>query len=797
VRNDFRLAVRLIARRPGTAVVAILSLAIAMSVNVLAFSAVNAFLFKGRAGWDVEGVGRIEVSGVGSSEQGLSTPEFEILADAVRAALVPAAQGRLPLAWQHPGATENVWSLVVSSSYFEILEERPLAGRLFAQHDRSEPAAIVSERFWRERLNAAPLGPLEITLNGIATPVIGVLPDSHAGPGGLYAPQVWIRYEAPAIWAGRATQRQRNDDAQTLWLAMFGRLHPGVSAAEIDARLKSGTDAIARAWPRTHDHRRARFRLLSEWVPELQAVARASVAGMTAVGVVLLIACFNVATLLVARALERDREMGIRAALGATRARLIRQQVVEGLVLATSAALVAGVVANWSQYLLAAFAIPLSEPQRLDVSPDARVAMFLGLMALIAGVLPALVPALRPVTHLLSARESSGPGGRRAATRHALVVVQVAGSTAFLALAALFIQSFLWTLDVDPGFENERAVVISMGASTAAADRAQLSVERISESLQGLPGVVAVAVADRLPLYIGFPRTTEIAKAQRPCSAGGCPQVQTYAVGAEFFRTMNVPVLYGRELASSGETGVMVNQTLAAQWFGRADVVGESLVLGPAAERRVIVGVARDVVQRSFGERPTPVLYEPMTPAAYAQPLTLVARTAGDAAPLVRLAANRIYEIDPSIAPESIMTMSARLEMPRWPMRAASLFFATCGVLALFLATVGLAAVMSHSVARRMREFGVRVAVGARRTRLLADVLLASVRVVAVGVSAGVIAGALLGRALQALLVGVDALNPMPYLAVAALQAAVALAAALLPARRAAGVDPMIALRAE
>jgi putative ABC transport system permease protein len=209
------------------------------------------------------------------------------------------------------------------------------------------------------------------------------------------------------------------------------------------------------------------------------------------------------------------------------------------------------------------------------------------------------------------------------------------------------------------------------------------------------------------------------------------------------------------------------------------------------------VGVAGDMVQRSFGEQPAPALYEPMAPAAYTQPLMLVAQTAGDPAPLVRVVANRIYEIDPAIAPESIMTMRARLEMPRWPMRAASLFFATCGVLALFLATVGLAAVISHSVARRMREFGVRVAVGARRTQLLADVLFASVRVVTVGVSAGLIAGALLGRALQAGLVGVDALNPMPYAAVAALQAAVAIAAALFPARRAASVDPMIALRSE
>ena len=794
--SDVRLAFRQFTRYPGTAGVAILSLAIAMSVNTLAFSAVNAFLFKGRAGWDIEGMGRIEVSGVGSSEQGLSTPEFAILAEAAGDALVPAAQGRLALAWQHPGATESVYALVVSSSYFDILEERALAGRLFTQRDGAEPAAVVSERFWRERLDAAAPGQLEITLNGIATPVIGVVPDTHEGPGGLYAPQVWVRYEARQLWARRLDGPRTFEDENTLWLSMFGRLRPGTSVAEIDARLQAGSASIARAWPRTHARRQARFALLSTWVPELQAIARASIAGMTAVGVVLLIACFNVATLLLARALERDREMGIRAALGASRGRLLRQQISEGLLLAALAAVLAAMVASWSQQLLSAFAIPIAEPQRLNVSPDGRVAAFLALMTLVSGILPALAPALRPVTQMLTARETSGGGGRRTMTRHALVVLQVAGSTAFLALATLFVQSFLWTRNLDPGFEDEHAVAITLDASAAESSaRAHLSVERIVESLRDLPGVVAAGAADRLPFYIGFARRTEIAKGGSSCARGGCEAVQTYAVGPGFFRAMNVPIVNGREFGSAEATSVIVNRTLAQQLFGRGDVVGEVLAVGAAGEPRVIVGVARDMLQRSFGERPAPALYEPMTSAAYAQPLMLVAQTAGEPALLVRAIADRIYEIDPSIAVESIQTMSARLELPRWPMRAASLFFAICGTLALLLATGGLAAVMSHSVARRMREFGVRAAVGARRGQLLGGVLSGSLRVVGVGVLAGLIAGALLGRALQAMLVGVDASNPIPYLLVAAVQAIVAIAAALMPARRAANVDPMVALR--
>lgn len=796
--NDLRLACRQIARSPGTAAVAILSLAIAMSVNVLSFSAVNAFLFKGRAGWDVEGMGRIETSGVGSSELGISIPEYEMLAEAAGDALVPAAQGRLALAWQHPGASEAVWALVVSSSYFEILEERPLQGRLFSQRDEAEAAAIVSERFWRERLGAAPVGQLEMTLNGITTPVIGVLPETHEGPGGLYAPQLWVRYEARHLWAGRLDLRRKYEDENTLWLSMFGRIRPGVSASDINARLENGSAAIAQRWPRTHARRTARLAPLSEWVSELQAIARASVAGMTAVGFVLLIACFNVATLQLARALERDRELAVRAALGASRARLVRQQVTEGLVLSTLAALVAAVVARWSQTVLSAFAIPTTMPQRLDVSPDVRVVAFMTIMAVVAGILPAAAPALRPVMQGLSSHRPAGSGGRQAATRHALVVFQVAGSTAFLALAALFVQSFLWVRHIDPGFEDERAVVITLDPSSVGTSaHARLSVERMMESFRGLPGVVAVAAADRLPLQIGFPRLTEIAKGGGTCAAGGCARVQTYAIGAGFFHTMNIAMVSGREFVPSDAGSVIVNQTLAEQWFGRADVVGEPLVVGTTGEVRLIVGVARNILQRSFAERPAPALYEPITAAAYDAELTLVALTVGDPAPLVRPIAERVYEVDPTIAPASIQTMSARLEMPRWPMRAASLFFSTCGVLALVLATVGLAAVVSHSVARRMREFGVRVAIGARRGQLLAHVLWSSLRVVALGVGTGLVAGALQGRAMQTLLIGVDATDPLTSLGVAATQATVALAAALMPARRAAGADPMIALRAE
>jgi putative ABC transport system permease protein len=796
--GDIRLAFRQIARKPGLSGVAIAALAIGMAVNTVAFSAVNAFLFKPRAGWDVEGAGRIDVSGVGASEEGLALPEFQRLTAATTGALIPAAQGRVALAWQRPGATDTVWALVVSVTYFDILEQTALTGRLFASND-TDPAAVVSERFWREHLGATDLAGRTLTLNGVETPVIGVVPDAHDGPGGLYEPQVWIPLEARRLFGLTG----KYDDAQMLWLSMLGRLAPGASIAEVNARLATGAAAIAREWPASHARRTARFVPLSEWVPELAAVARASIVGMAAVGVVLLIACFNVATLLLARALEREREMGIRAAVGATRARLMRQQVVEGVVLASLAGVLAAIVARWSQDLLSVFAIPIAMPQRLNVTPDWRVATFIATMVIVAGVLPCLAPALRAarvnLVRALSAAGASGAGGRPSRGRQALVVMQVAGSTGFLILAALFVQGFLGTRHVDPGFEDSRALVISVDLSTdaAGADRAPVAVERMTGAIAALPGVIAVGVADRIPFYIGFQRETEIATGDVTCTSGRCPRVATYSVRPGFFDALDIPILRGRDLTAADPNGAIVNQAFAQTYFEGTNGVGEVVRIGPHGAPHVIIGVVRTTLQRGFSEPPTPVLYLPMADSQLAEPLTIVARTSGDPAALVRAATERLYQVQPTMAAESVMTMSGRLEVVRWPLRSVSVFFAACGVLALLLATIGLAAVMSHAVGQRRREFGVRLAIGASSGRLVRDVFWSGLGIAGVGTVGGIVLALGLSRLAEGVMVGVALGDPLTYMSVAALQAVVTLAACLVPAFRAASVSPVTALRGE
>ena len=569
--SDLRLAIRMMVRRPGFAATAVLALAVGLGVNAVAFSAVNAFLFRPRAGFDVEGAGRVITSGGATGEEGLSVAEYERLTAGTAGALQTAVEGRTSLAWTQSGRSETVWALLVSSQYFPILETQPRTGRLLPGSDLpSSPAAVISERFWRDRLDGAELGTLRLTLNGVDTPVVGVLPESFEGPGGLYSPQIWVPFEA------RRTLQlpERLEDENTRWLGMIGRVMPSASIAEVNARLQAAAASIARDHPRTHARFAAHFALMRERVPEVRAAVWLAAAGMAAVGLVLLIACFNVANMLLARAIDRQREIGIRAAIGASQWRIVRQHVTEGLVLSSLAAAAALIVAMWSQRLVSAFAIPMAEPQRVNLSPDGRVIGFIVLAAIAAGIIPAIAPALQSVrldlARALSANSHGWREGRLSAVRHALLVVQIAGSTAFLVVAALFVRSFAWSGQADPGFETERAIVMTLDPASQGydADRTRLTLDRLLDRLQAAPGIRQAAVATQLPLYIGFPVLTEVSETVEPCATGGCPRVDTYGIGPGFFDTMRVPMAKGAEFSTpSPADGVIVNEPFADRWF--------------------------------------------------------------------------------------------------------------------------------------------------------------------------------------------------------------------------------------
>ena len=778
--------------------VAIFTLAVAMGLTTVAFTAVNALFIKGPAGADVPGTGWILTTAGGALTGNLSQQEFDRFAAATANAMTSAAQGRMTLTWLHDRTSETVWALLVSSDYFLLLDAAPKIGRLPARDELT--AVLVSERFWRERLNDASPGTATLTLNGVEFGVVGVLDDGFRGPGGTYAPEIWVPLEAR-----RALQLPANlDERERRWLGMIGRVGSGATEAEVDARLGAEAAAMAREWPQTHAKRGVRFAPMREGHPELQTLRPMAWVGMIGVGLVLLLAFFNVAGLLLARAVDREREMGIRAAVGASSGRLLRQLLTESLVLATLAGVLALVVAQWSQRLLAAFAIPIAMPQRIDTSTDFTVVLFVVAMTLIAAVIPSLAPAWHAArVDLVRALTSHGvlSGGRPTRARGVLVAVQVAGSTMLLAVAALFVRSFVIAATVNPGFEVDRALVVNIEPALKGYDRtrSRLLVEDILARVRALPGVESAAVTDRIPYYIGSPRLTRVGRPGDDCAGERCKEVWTYAGGPGLFGTMGIPMVAGHEFdrSAAGLAGVIVSESFAREYFGQPAPIGEAIRIGAAGEMRTVIGVAKDTLHRDFVDRKRAILYVAMSDADYGRSVSIFVRTTTAAAGTVPSVNDAIYRADPSVPAESVETMSRRLEMPRWPAWTASGFFGTCGLLALVLATVGLFAVISQAVTQRMREFGVRMALGASRRALIRHVFGGGVWMVLPGLAVGLAIAFTLANAIGSAFVMVDVRSPLTYVIVAAIQSAIAAAACLSPARRAARVDPLVALRAE
>lgn len=800
LRHDLRIAFRHLARRPAFTATAVLTLAIGMGVNTVAFTVVNALLFKDSAVSGHPDVGRVLVTPGGDEGGYGSLPDYQRFAEATRGSLDLAAEGRSSLAWRHDGSSETAWVLFVSPNYFSMMDAPVIAGQqVVGRANGGAPTVVIGERFWREKLGARSLAGLTIRLNNTDVSVAGVIAGKFTGPAGIYSPDVWLPLDDVARFGSSAELLARD----TRWLFFFGRLAPDASVAAVQGHLDTAAAAMARDWPDTHRERGARFRMLSEGNSERRGLATAAAIGMGLIGLVLLLACFNVANLLLARAVERERDMGIRTALGARPSRLLRLVVTEGFVIATLAGLLSLVLAWWTQSLVSTFAIPIEQPQHLDFTPDLTVVGFIALIVVIAGVLPGLWPAISAarvdVLRVLGSQGGNAAGGRPSPLRRWLVGAQIAGSTAFLALAVLLIQSFSYLGDAPLGFARDRLVVAEFHPASNGydGDASRRYVEAVIERVQALPGVAGAAVIDRAPFFIGFERETLVWPDGGVCEAATCPKVATLAAGPSYFETMGIGMVAGRGFAQGDAAAVVViNGTLARQRWADGRGLGETLRIGERGTTVTVVGITALHHARGL-DRERPTIYFPIGREQFERGLTVVARTTEAPAPMVASIAEAFRAVDSNISVFAVKTMEQRLAVQLWPFRTVSWLFSICGSLALILGTVGLASVIIHAVNQRWREFGVRVAVGATPRDLIADVLRSAGRLLVPGLLVGLVLAAGLARLAQVALIGVNALNPLSYLAVALLQCATVGLACLAPALRAARVDPLVALRAE
>ena len=805
--QDLRHSLRQLRRKPVFTASAVLTLGIGMGVNAVAFSVVNGLLFKGFALSRIPGVGRILTTPGGDESGYASIPEYERFAESTRAVLDIAAEGRSSIALKHPPAgpragSETAWVLYVSPQYFSMVTPPVIAGRLQVARDGATISVVVGERFWRDKLGSPSLAGLTLRLNTIDVTVAGVIGETWTGPAGIYSPDIWLPLADLDLFGATEVMRQRD----TRWLFVMGRLKDGVTPAQVTTLVQAAASQMMNDWPDTHHNRGAGFRMFEGGNSEVRALSYAAAISMAIIGLVLLLACFNVANLLLARAVERERDMGIRAALGAEPGRLIGLVVTEGVLIALMSGALALMLAWWTQSMMTTFAMPIEQPQHVDMTPDRRVVLFVAALIVVAEVLPGLWPALSAaridVLRVLGSQGANAVGARPSRLRRWLVGVQIAGSTAFLAVAGLFMQSYAALTTTDVGLARDRLVLADFDPGTNGYDAARASqfATMFAERARAVPGITDVALVDRAPFFVGFDTLATVWPPGVTCVAGQgakCRQYPVYGVSAGYFRTMGIGIAEGREFDDqSGRGGVVINGSLARELRPDESAVGQSFRMGDAGEQVTVIGVTASTRTRGM-DRERPAMWVPLHYSHFERSVTLVTRTAGPPALLVRPIADAAQATDPDVAMIAVKTMDQRMGVQLWPSRTLTWWFSICGALALMLATVGLAGVVIHAVNRRVREFGVRLSVGATPRDLMRDVMIGSARMLIPGVIIGLLMAAGAAQLARVLFVGVNVLNPATYLLVALLQAAIVIVAYLAPAVKASRVDPLVALRAE
>ncbi|HKG94116.1 MAG TPA: ABC transporter permease [Gemmatimonadaceae bacterium] len=818
--QDIRYAVRGLARSPGFTLVAVLCLGLGIGANTATFSVVNAALIRTLPVPEPERLVRLYTSewsahGVSDRLFGRSSyPDFvDLRARTGELFSGLAGYSGNSLRLGRGGEVEVVNGLFATGEYFSVLGVRPALGRFFLpEDDRAAGAgavAVLSHAFWTRHFGADPavLG-TTVTLDRVPVTIVGVTPERFKGstmerPADVYVPMSMIDATRPG------SQRLRKRGSR--WMDVVGRLRPGVTLDRARMAVSAVGRQLGDEYPQESANRAHTLTPAARLIgaAERQSPVLTAFAGLMAVtGLVLLIACANVANLMLARAARRGREIAIRLSLGAGRARVVRLLLVESVLLGALGGGVGLLLTLWGVELSA-----LLPAMPLDLTPDASVLAFTALASIATGVAFGLAPALQATRPDIvgSLKEGGGQAGyRRSRLRNALVAVQMAFSVILLAATSLLLRSLLELHRANPGFDADRLLVVrpDVGSAGYPAAREREYNELLAERIAALPGVRAVAATQSSPLGGGRARRhVEVLGYQ--LAPNEDTEVPFATVGAGYFRAAGLPLVRGREFDArerpspdGGErapTAVVVNESFARHyWPGVAPdaVVGKRVRLwgagGPTTE---VVGVARDAKYFDVDEAPTPFFYMPASQSGSTQ-LALIVRTDGDPARSAGAVRALARSADPAV-PVTVLTLA----QIRWealkPRQVGSIFLGVFGGLALLLASVGLYGVMSYVVSGRTREIGVRMALGARPADVRRLVVGEGLRVTLTGAAAGLALALAATAALSRVLYGVGPADPVTFLGVPLLLLTVAALASWLPARRAAAVAPSAALRSE
>ncbi|HEX8694649.1 MAG TPA: ABC transporter permease [Longimicrobium sp.] len=810
--HDLRYALRQLARSPGFTLLAVVTLALGIGANTALFTLVDALLFRPRPG--VADPDRLvwvtPVDERGGHPLSLSYPDFRDYQGGARDVLSDvAAFHDVEVSLSGGGEPETVRGQLVSGGYFAVLGTPMALGRGFAAGEDapgSEPVAVLSHALWRRRFGADPrIVGRRVVMNGLAATVVGVTAPGFNGADHDLPREVWLPMSlAERALPGLPGTSGFREARTTWWLNAIGRLKPGVTPERADAALAVVAAQIEAADPEGHKGVTARtFPAGSGLTPgALGSVVPVTAVAFAVTGLVLLIACANVSNLLLARAAARRREIGVRLSLGAGRGRIVRQLLTESVLLAALACAAGLVAAAWG---LDALAASVTLPP-LDLSPDLRVLAFCAAAAGATGVLFGLVPALDATrADVVEALKdgAAGPDPRRARLQGRFVAAQVALSLVLLAASGLFLRSLAAEARVDVGYDaSDRVLAVSfdLGRQGYSDARARAFTDALAARAEGLPGVRGVAFATSVPMG-GRREGAEVFPGARPAREGEEHGLEAllYTVGPDYLRTVGIPLARGRGFAPQDAPGAppvaVVSEALARQAWPGADPLGRELRVNDGVV--TVVGVAREAVLSAVYESAKPAVYLPLAQRPGQKHLALLVGTAGDARPLAAALRREVRALDPDLPVEEVRTLAGYRRQSMSDIRATSRMIGLFGALALLLAAAGIYGVMAFAVTQRTREIGVRIALGARRGDVVSLFVRRGVRLALMGIAVGLVLAAGVGRLMAGVLYGLSPVEAPALAAVAALLAGVAALAAYFPARRAARVDPVVALKAE
>lgn len=814
--KDLRFALRMLRKSPGFTAVAVLTLALGIGANTAVFTVVDSLILNPLP---VEKISTLAAVNTMQAKKAARSGDFQAISylnlkdirERTRAFRNLAGHSYpMAVTMTDKGEPHRIFAEIVTANYFETLGIHPFLGRFFLpSEDRTpgaRPVAVLGYTAWQSRFGGASdiLGQT-ITLDKTPFTVIGVGPKGFKGVYAVFGPDLWI----PSMMAEQvlpAEQRNALGDRGLLLLTGIGRLRPGATLQQAQAEMNIVGAALAKEDPDANDGKILTVTPLIEaaYGPERQPVVLGGILLMAIVGFVLLIACSNLANLLLARASVRRQEIAVRLSLGAGRMRLIRQLLTESVLLGLFSG-VLGFLFGYGGCRILESLRPAEYAQNLaDLRLNASVFVFALAVALLTGLIFGIVPALRSsrvsVSEVLK-EETRGAGRSRGRVglANTLLAGQVAASLVLLVVAALFLRSIEREYLIDPGFQTKHLALVMLYPGQAGYDRVRTEqfYKQALERIGRVPGISSVSWASNLPLW-GRKETGIVVEGQEARKKSEAIPAVVDTVDLNYFSTLGIPLLEGRDFTQNDRdiaTPVaIINETMAAKYWPAQDVLGKRLELPQGNQFLQIVGVVKTTNYQALGEAPQACVYIPLR-QNFTDSMILYARSERDPSTVLAAVQAEIHRLDPGLAVEDMRTGTKVIDQALWWSKMGVGLLGVFGLLALGLASVGLYGIMAYSVNQRRREIGVRMALGAGERSVSLLVLRQGMTVVASGVVTGMVLALLLGRVLSRFLYGVSGSDPLSLAGAAFALLAVAFVACYLPARSASRLDPLVALR--